>query len=65
MGWGERRTVDTPNDMVSWGSECVDCHNATPGSMVCDSCQSDRYTIPLYFSQAAYATAESYVLASQ
>ena len=54
-----------PSDAVVWGSECVECHNATPDSQTCDSCLSDRFTIPLYFSQAAYATAESYVLASQ
>lgn len=30
-----------------WGSECTDCGNATPASMVCELCADDRHTVPL------------------
>lgn len=46
-----------------YASECVMCHNITPGSMECDNCASDRYTVPLYVDDRAYADREALVLA--
>lgn len=37
-----------PEALRRWGSECTDCGNATPGSMRCDTCLSDKFTKPLW-----------------
>lgn len=47
-----RKTADTINTVV-WGSDCLDCGNATNASQRCDLCGSDTRTIPLYYDQHA------------
>lgn len=47
--WTSIRACDCPAKWVRlglrwWGSECHDCGNATPASMVCDVCSSDEHT---------------------
>lgn len=44
-----KKTIDSElGKLVFWGSECLDCCNATPGSMVCDDCKSGRTTTALW-----------------
>lgn len=43
------RARETGSDMTLWGSECVECENATPGEMTCDNCGSNEHTVPLYY----------------
>lgn len=31
-----------------WGSDCLECGNATPDSMTCDNCGRDTHTVPLW-----------------
>lgn len=59
IGMGARRdhpvdAMSSRDDLEWWGSECRSCDNATPGCMVCDCCDSDEFTVPLWMERALH-----------
>lgn len=47
-----KRVIDSElGKLEFWGSECLDCNNATPGTLVCDDCKSNDHTTPLWMEK--------------
>lgn len=47
-----KRVIDSElGKLEFWGSECVACNNATPGSMRCDECGLSRHTTALWMAE--------------
>ena len=57
LAWLRHGMEDPPVEarLRVWGSDCLDCGNATPGSAKCGWCRSEEFTVPLFVRGAEEA----------